>query len=443
MAFACAYMPFAALQLSIAVQMPRFMATTLGVGAVAGSIFGLVRMIDIPVDPALGLAMDRTRTPIGRYRPWLIMAAPVMMLAIYMLYQAPAGVGEGYLIGWLLVMYLGMSMLLVGGNAWASTLATSYGQRSRIFGAQTAMGVLGAALVLGIPIYADGQHLSEAQGIRMVGWFMMGLAPVAILIALARTPERITAEAHGIRFKAADYAALLTRPNVLRLIAADFAVTPRPGLDVGALPLLLRGLARLHPDPGEHPAGHLHPGGAGRRAGGGLARQPDHQAPGADGQHHRLFAVPDRGRHPAEGRLPADGADHVPRRRLRRRIHGEHPLDHRRHRRRDPAGRRPRPDGPAVRVTSATTKAATAVAVFLTFTVLGWVGYSFKAGVENGPAQVRGLELAYIIGPIVFVMIAGACFIGYRLNAARHAEIRRKLEERGRARRPRCGAARA
>ena len=79
LSFALAYLPFAALQLSVAVQLPRFFATSLGVGAAAGGIFGLVRLIDIPVDPALGLMMDRTRTRFGRYRPWLLLAAPVMV----------------------------------------------------------------------------------------------------------------------------------------------------------------------------------------------------------------------------------------------------------------------------------------------------------------------------------------------------------------------------
>ncbi|MFN3487473.1 MAG: hypothetical protein ACK44W_18555, partial [Planctomycetota bacterium] len=32
--------------------------------------------------------------------------------------------------------------------------------------------------------------------------------------------------------------------------------------------------------------------------------------------------------------------------------------------------------------------------------------------------------------PIVFVMVAGACFFGYRLTADRHAEIRNQLAER-------------
>jgi len=81
-------------------------------------------------------------------------------------------------------------------------------------------------------------------------------------------------------------------------------------------------------------------------------------------------------------------------------------------------------------MTTATTKLASAGSIFLTFNVLAFVGYQAKEGVVNGPEQIQGLELAYIVGPVVFVMIAGACFIGYRLTAERHAEIRAKLEAR-------------
>jgi hypothetical protein len=35
-----------------------------------------------------------------------------------------------------------------------------------------------------------------------------------------------------------------------------------------------------------------------------------------------------------------------------------------------------------------------------------------------------------MLGPIAFVMLGGACFIGYKLNSERHGEIRRELEAR-------------
>ncbi|MBS0360400.1 MAG: MFS transporter, partial [Proteobacteria bacterium] len=186
LAFACAYMPYAALLLSVAVQLPPFFASQLGLGLAAGTAFGVVRLIDIPVDPILGLMIDRTKTPIGRYRPWMIVGVPIMMLALYMLYQAPPGVSETYLVVWLLVVYLGMSIQLVAGNAWASSLATTYKARSRIFGAMLGMGVVGAVAALVIPVVAAKMHQDEVGGMRAVGWFLFALVPASTLIALAR-----------------------------------------------------------------------------------------------------------------------------------------------------------------------------------------------------------------------------------------------------------------
>src|SRR5438445_490092 len=88
---------------SVAGQVPYYFARHIGLGLAVGGIFGLIRLIDIPLDPFLGLLMDRTRTPLGRYRPWMMLGAPVLMLAIYMMFEAPVGASGGYLLAWLLV----------------------------------------------------------------------------------------------------------------------------------------------------------------------------------------------------------------------------------------------------------------------------------------------------------------------------------------------------
>ncbi|HLY79522.1 MAG TPA: hypothetical protein VKQ70_09125 [Caulobacteraceae bacterium] len=44
-----------------------------------------------------------------------------------------------------------------------------------------------------------------------------------------------------------------------------------------------------------------------------------------------------------------------------------------------------------------------------------------------------GLEMTYLFAPIVFVVIGGSLFVGYTLDARRHAEIRAALDERDRA----------
>ena len=81
-------------------------------------------------------------------------------------------------------------------------------------------------------------------------------------------------------------------------------------------------------------------------------------------------------------------------------------------------------------ITVMTTKIAGAFSIGLTFWVLSKVGYLAADGATNTPEAIHNLELAYLIGPVVFVMLGGACMIGYKLGAERHAEIRAELDAR-------------
>jgi Na+/melibiose symporter-like transporter len=75
-------------------------------------------------------------------------------------------------------------------------------------------------------------------------------------------------------------------------------------------------------------------------------------------------------------------------------------------------------------------KLAGAAQFFLSLSMLAWVGYNAKDGAHNTPAAIKGLEYIFILGPIFFVMLGGACFIGWKLDAKRHGEIREALEIR-------------
>jgi GPH family glycoside/pentoside/hexuronide:cation symporter len=75
-------------------------------------------------------------------------------------------------------------------------------------------------------------------------------------------------------------------------------------------------------------------------------------------------------------------------------------------------------------------KIAGALSALLSYPLLDAVGYHAKEGLKNSPEAIRHLELIYLAGPIFFVMIGGACFIGWRLDAVRHGQIRSELEAR-------------
>lgn len=428
--FACCYLPFSALNTSVAVQVPNYFARHIGLGLAVGGVFGLIRLIDIPLDPFLGLLMDRTRTPLGRYRPWMILGAPVLMLAIYMMYEAPVGASASYLLIWLLVMYLGMSFLLLAANAWAATLAVSYTQRSRIFGALQGLGTLGAMAILLIPIVTSKlQHRTDAQGIQAVGWFLVVMTPLTIALVTLRTPEPVKRAEHT-RFKLADYAELLARPNVWRILAADFFVILGPGW-MSALYLFFFTDSRGFSTSAANGllVIYIAAGLVGAPATAWLANRINKQrAFGVTTTGYSLmliaiflspkasFAIAAPAMFLA-GALAAGSIVMI--RSITADVGDEIRLE-----------RGHQQIGLLYALTSGTSKAAGAFAVALTFWVLSLVGYNPAERAVNGPAQIRGLELAYTIGPIVFVMIAGACFLGYKLSAVRHDDIRRQLDER-------------
>ncbi len=431
LAFASVSIPIAALQLAISVHLPRYFASSIGLEvAVVGLAFGLVRLIDIPIDVGIGVVMDRTRTAFGRYRLWMLLGAPILMGGFYMLLAAPDGVGLAYLVTWLLVMYLGYSGVYLAHLAWGARLAPTYQQRSRIFGAITGLGVVGAMAVLLIPIVMGQAGYSEGEGIRAMIWFIIGAVPVTALIVLVSTRETISKD-HTAHFKARDYLTLIRRGNVLRLLAADFFVTLGPGW-MAALYLFYfrdsRGFSIAEAN--ILLMIYIGAGFAGAPFTAWLAnRISKHRAlmanttlysiglmilPFLPAGNFAIFSVLMF----LVGAMAAGFTVMI--RALAGDIADELRLD---------SGREWM--GLVYAVTNATTKLAQAGAVLFTFSfALVAVGYQAKEGAVNTPDAIRGLELAYIVGPIVFVMLAGSCFIGYRLSAQRHADIRSQLEER-------------
>jgi Na+/melibiose symporter-like transporter len=74
------------------------------------------------------------------------------------------------------------------------------------------------------------------------------------------------------------------------------------------------------------------------------------------------------------------------------------------------------------------TKIAAALAIGITFPLLEQVGYVAKEGAKNTPEAISALGLIFVSGPIVFVLIGGACVLGWKMTAERHAEVRAELD---------------
>jgi Na+/melibiose symporter-like transporter len=234
-AFAGPCIPLSALGLPLVVYLPEFYVSTIGLSLSAvGAAFLFVRLIDIAFDPFVGGMMDRTRTRLGRFRPWLLAGMPVVGVGAFALFMGQPGVSAWYLWGWLLVTYAGYSMMVLSHTAWGGVLSSDYQQRSRIYGWWQGGNVVGMILVLCLPpIIAKVTKGDHTAGIQAMGWFIVALLPITALLAVKAVGEPPAPAARheaGIR----QYVALLARPSVRRLLAADLLMGVAPGI-AGAL----------------------------------------------------------------------------------------------------------------------------------------------------------------------------------------------------------------
>ncbi len=430
-AFSSLSLPLGALAVAIAVYLPPYFAAQLGVSlTVVGGAWALVRLLDIGVDPVLGLIMDRTRTRFGRYRVWTLIGAPILMISLYALFMAPKGIGGGYLVAWLLVMYLGQSILQLGQSAWGATLSPAYHERSRLFGALAAIGVTGAAIVLLIPIFGEHFGKSAGESVRGMGWFMIWLIPIATALVIWRTPERLTPATGAAEFRLRDYWSLLVKPDLLRLYLAQMALTLGPGWMSALYVFFFTDSRGYSPEQASILLlVYVLAGIVGAPATAGLARRlGKHRALMCTTTAYSLglcmvmilpkanilLAIPvmfwcgamAAGFDLMIRAMLADVADEVRLEQGQERISLIYALN------------------------TLSAKIAAAFAIGLTFPLIARLGYDATKGSANTPEAIHSLDLAYIVGPIVFVMLGGACVFGWRMDATRHAEVRRQLEER-------------
>lgn len=223
-------LPIAALGLPMVVQLPPYYAGELGLDlATVGLVFFLVRLIDLPLDLLFGHFMDRTRTRLGRFRPWLIAGAVLIVVAAYMIFMAERGVGAFYLFFWLLLLLAGFSMAYLSQSSWAATLSDAYHERSRIYGWWQASHVLAMILVLLLPVLVGlGGRADVADGIHAMGWFIIATALIFVPLAVATVPER-TGDAPTHHGSLGDILRVLRNPLLLHLLLADLLVSLAPG----------------------------------------------------------------------------------------------------------------------------------------------------------------------------------------------------------------------
>jgi Na+/melibiose symporter-like transporter len=438
LAFGTIQMPIAAIALIYGVYLPpNYAGLGLGLAAVAVAIT-TVRAIDVFIDPLLAMVMDRTKTPIGRYRPWLVLGAPIVMVGVWKVLMPQGPVSQGYLIVWLLVSFAGLSMLTLGASAWSAVVATTYDDRARLFAWTAPMGIVAIIAVLLLPVFT---HRKVAAGLvssmPILGTIFLIALPIALVICTVFTPERIAPTQTRTKFAPSDYLGAIGRPTMLRLIIADFLLALGPGV-TGPLYLFYFHDAKGFsvPDVSLMLIFYVSAGVFGSLFWGGVAAQRlgKHRAlqvacvvyaitqsilmavPRVSPGYTFIDCLPTGIAMSAVGfcaaaflilvrAMVADVADEV-----------------RLERKRDLTSL-------LYSMVTTTTKIGGTITVAVVYPILAFVGYNPKEDAVNTPHAIFGLEMCYLFAPVVLVLIGGTMFFGYKLDSKRHGEIRDALSK--------------
>lgn len=429
-AFSAGSIPAWMLASVMGVYLPPFYASHIGISLLkVGATLGTVRLADLGIDLLLGWLMDKTRTRIGRYKPWFALGLPVTFLAVYKVFNPPADADVAYLFQWYLVLYLAYSMLVLSHSAWGAALSGNYNERSRIFGWMMGVAVLGSTFLGTAPLWSQGRiNPADPASMGTLGWLILGISSITVPIALFLAPERISPVSAKPKNSLKDYLAVITTPSMFRLVMADLFLTLGPGTTA---PIFLfffheaKGFSLLQVPILLIP--YIASGIAGAPAWGWVAQKV--------GKHRAiqiacvayaitqaiLMAMPAKMFWlTAAGMfsvgfcasafvllvraMVADVADQ-----LRLETGQER-------------------SGLLYALVTMTQKFGTSVTVLIIYPVLQIVGFNPKHGAVNTPHAIWGLEMCYLFAPIALVLVGGAFFFGYKLDAKRQAEIRAQLD---------------
>ncbi|MBQ75258.1 MAG: hypothetical protein CMQ20_09585 [Gammaproteobacteria bacterium] len=190
--YGLADMPIQMAGVPVAAFIPNYYGADLGVSLSAvGTIWLLTRLFDGVSDPLIGYLSDRTNTRWGRRRVWMVASVPILMLAVYKLFMPEPPVDAVYLLTWLVVLWVGWTMLFIPYYAWAAELSPDYNERTRITGWRAWIGMAANVLSKVVPVLAI--FLFNYGGTRetlfLVGTMTLVLLPLTVGLTVFNVPE--------------------------------------------------------------------------------------------------------------------------------------------------------------------------------------------------------------------------------------------------------------
>ncbi|MBV7266668.1 MFS transporter [Erythrobacter ani] len=199
--------------------------------AAIGLMLLLTKLIDAFTDPMMGALADRTRTRWGRYRPYLLFGPVPLGIAIVLIFAAPGGLSDSWLLAWAYITYtlsmLAFTAVNVPYGGLLGVISPSSETRASVTAYRMFFSALGGILVgaLGTTLVRELGGGDDALGVLLTISCIAAVSVFCLLVTFFTTKERIPfADTNGSL--SGDLKELLTTgPWIVVAIAAILGVT--------------------------------------------------------------------------------------------------------------------------------------------------------------------------------------------------------------------------
>jgi len=218
----------------------KFATDVLGVSpAWIGLVFGAARIWDGVLDPVAGYASDRTRSQLGRRRPWILLSALPLGLAFAAAWSPPADAGPRetalFLAAAIFAFYTAHAAFGIPHASLGAELTTSHHDRTRVFGVRAAFS--GGGMLAGVAALAVLERAADPRASASAIAIGLGVLTVGCsLVSGARLRERSELQGRGGRNPWAVIRDITRNPHARRLLGVFFFTELGVGCLATALP---------------------------------------------------------------------------------------------------------------------------------------------------------------------------------------------------------------
>jgi Na+/melibiose symporter-like transporter len=160
----------------------------------AGVVILISKLYDSVTDPFEGVIADRTRTPWGRRRPYLMAGVLLIFLSFAGLYY-PVNLSQewarfAFVVGSYLFFSTVVSIVLLNYNALQSELTLDYDERTTLSSFRIVFSTIGSVLAASLPLAIVGQFADVWAGWRAMALIFGAIFALPYIATVIATRER-------------------------------------------------------------------------------------------------------------------------------------------------------------------------------------------------------------------------------------------------------------